>query len=142
MKENEFNAFYEEHKNKKGEDYRLAVLKMDKEDIYDYLDYYHSENCFNWLQKSHQDSDKVNRLMEKNDALQKELDELKQIDDGLASNYIKELKNERTTSVLKLNKANDLIDRIEHWIKNKVPSNLININPTKKAIKDYKNESI
>lgn len=142
MKENEFNAFYEEHKNKVGKDYRLAVLKMDKEDIYDYLDYYHSENCFKWLQKSHQDSDKINRLTEKNEALQEELYELKKIDDGLASNYIKELKNERTTSVLKLNKANDLIDRVEHWIKNKVPSNLININPTKKAIKDYKNESI
>ena len=142
MEQNDFIAFYEEHKQKTGKEYRLAVLKMDKEDIYDYLDYYHSENCFNWLQKSHQDSDKINRLTEKNESLQKELDELKKIDDGLASNYIKELKNERTTSVLKLNKANDLIDRIEHWIKNKVPSNLININPTKKAIKDYKNESI
>lgn len=142
MEQNDFISFYEEHKQKTGKEYRLAVLKMDKEDIYDYLDYYHSENCFNWLQKSHQDSDKINRLTEKNESLQKELDELKKIDDGLASNYIKELKNERTTSVLKLNKANDLIDRIEHWIKNKVPSNLININPTKKAIKDYKNESI
>ena len=139
MEQNDFISFYEEHKQKTGKEYRLAVLKMDKEDIYDYLDYYHSENCFNWLQKSHQDSDKINRLTEKNESLQKELDELKKIDDGLASNYIKELKNERTTSVLKLNKANDLIDRIEHWIKNKVPSNLININPTKKAIKDYKN---
>ena len=142
MEQNDFISFYEEHKQKTGKEYRLAVLKMDKEDIYDYLDYYHSENCFNWLQKSHQDSDKINRLTEKNESLQKELDELKIIDDGLAWNYIKELKNERTTSVLKLNKANDLIDRIEHWIKNKVPSNLININPTKKAIKDYKNESI
>lgn len=142
MEQNDFISFYEEHKQKTGKEYRLAVLKMDKEDIYDYLDYYHSENCFNWLQKSHQDSDKINRLTEKNESLQKELDELKKIDDGLASNYIKELKNERTTSVLKLNKANDLIDRIEHWIKNKVPSNLININPTKKAIKDYKNENI
>lgn len=140
MKENEFNAFYEEHKNKKGEDYRLAVLKMDKEDIYDYLDYYHSENCFNWLQKSHQDSDKLNRLTEKNEALQKELDELKQVDNGESSDLIKKLKNERTDSVLKLNKANDLIDRLEHWIKTKVPAKLININPTKKAIKDYKDE--
>ena len=108
MEQNDFISFYEEHKQKTGKEYRLAVLKMDKEDIYDYLDYYHSENCFNWLQKSHQDSDKINRLTEKNESLQKELDELKKIDDGLASNYIKELKNERTTSVLKLNKANDL----------------------------------
>lgn len=142
MEQNDFIAFYEEHKQKTGKEYRLAVLKMDKEDIYDYLDYYHSENCFKWLQKSHQDSDKVNRLTEKNEALQKELDELKQIDKGIASDLIKKLKEERSSAILKLNNANDLINRIEHWIKNKVPSKLININPTKNAIKEYKNENI
>lgn len=140
MEEQQIRAFIEEHKHKSGKDYRLEVLKMSKEDIYDFLDAKHSDNCYAWLQSAHKDADKIKYLSDKNESLQKELDELKKVDDGLASNYIKELKNERTNSVLKLNKANDLIDRIEHWIKTKVPAKLINITPTKKAIKDYKDE--
>ncbi len=142
MEENKIRAFYEEHKNKIGSEYRLEILKMSKEDIYDYLDFKHSDNCFEWLRRTAKLDSQVKSLTDKSNALQKELDELKQIDNGLASNYIKQLKDEKTSSVLKLIKADDLIDRIEHWIKNTVPSKLININPTKKAIKEYKNETI
>ncbi len=140
MTETNFRAFHEEHKHKIGSEYRLEVLKMSKEDIYDYLDCKHSDNCFEWLRRTVKLDSQVKSLTDKSDALQKELDELKQVDNGLASEYIKKIAEDKNNSVLKLIKANELIDRIEHWIKNTVPTKLINIKPTKNAIKEYKNE--
>ncbi len=122
MEENKIRAFYEEHKNKTGSEYRLEILKMSKEDIYDYLDFMHSENCFEWLKKSNDSDIKIKTLTKKVSDLQKELDELKQVDNGLASDYIKKITEDKNNSVLKLIKAEELIDRIEHWIKNTVPA--------------------
>lgn len=41
-------AFYEAHKNKIGKDYRLEVLKLSKEDMYDFLDVISCDNVWGW----------------------------------------------------------------------------------------------
>jgi len=48
MESHEVHKFYEEHKMKIGKEYRLEVLKMSKEDIYDYLDHKHQDNVHHW----------------------------------------------------------------------------------------------
>lgn len=74
------NAFYEEHKMKKGKDYRLEVLKFSKEDIYDYLDYRHSDNIHGWRTLLQEEQIKNKRLTEE----------------------IEKLKQDKTTNHLKL----------------------------------------
>jgi len=69
MDERKVNAFYEEHKMKTGKEYRLEVLKMSKEDIYDYLDWKHGDNIHEWRKSLWESENKVKRL-------QKELSEL------------------------------------------------------------------
>lgn len=48
MEEREINAFYEEHKMKPGKEYREEILKMSKEDMYDYLDWKHQDCIHGW----------------------------------------------------------------------------------------------
>jgi len=62
MDENKVNAFYEEHKMKIGKDYRLEVLKMSKEDIYDYLDWKHQDNVHEWRKALSASEYKVRQL--------------------------------------------------------------------------------
>jgi hypothetical protein len=61
----EVNAFYEEHKMKTGKDYRLEILKMSKEDIYDYLDWRHQDIVHGWRQALFASENKVASLEKK-----------------------------------------------------------------------------
>jgi hypothetical protein len=65
MDEHKVNAFYEEHKMKIGKDYRLEVLKMSKEDIYDYLDWKHQDNVHEWRKALFASEYKVKQLEKK-----------------------------------------------------------------------------
>jgi hypothetical protein len=85
MDERTVNAFYEQHKMKIGKDYRLEVLKMSKEDIYDYLDWRHGDNVHEWRQALSLSESKVKRL-------QKELSDLiKKRDFFIENNPVKPL---------------------------------------------------
>lgn len=63
MDSKQAEAFYAEHCMKKGKDYRLEVLKMSKEDVYDYLDERHQDTVHGW-RVSLQDSNIRNARLE------------------------------------------------------------------------------
>lgn len=57
-------AFRKEHGNKKEKDFRLEVLKMSKEDIYDFWDNKHSDDVHGWRLLLQESNNKVRYLEE------------------------------------------------------------------------------
>ncbi len=75
MDERQINAFYEEHKMKPGKEYKEEILKMSKEDMYEYLDWKHQDCIHGWRQALFASQDKV-ALLEKKIARRIEVDNL------------------------------------------------------------------
>lgn len=134
--------FYEEHKMKPGKDFRLEVLKMSKEDVYDYLELKHGENVYGWMQKFWKSERSNEILRDKLEALQNELEELKKADGGLTSEFIKEIKADNVINKRKLFEAQILIGKLENWITKNVPTKFVNIKHPKTLFKEYKNETL
>lgn len=62
METNQARAFYEEHKHKIGKDFRLEVLKMSKEDVFDFMDEHGQDLIHGWRQRLHEEIIKVKNL--------------------------------------------------------------------------------
>ena len=71
-------TFYELHKMKKGKDFRLEFLKLDKELMYDYLDNINQDRIHEWRAALQTEKLKTKRLEEKIEQLESELDEYKE----------------------------------------------------------------
>ena len=142
MNERIASEFYEEHKMKPGKDFRLEVLKMSKEDMYDYLELRHGDNVFGWMKKLRETEDSNTRLRDKLESLQNELEELKKADGGLTSEFIKEIKADNIVNKRKLFEAQTLIGRLENWITKNVPTKFVNTKHPKTLFKEYKNETL
>ena len=70
----EAKAFDEKHKGKIGKDYRLEMLKLSKEDIYDFLDNLHQDNAFEWMKALGASRRAETFYIEKLDKIQKTLE--------------------------------------------------------------------